>query len=92
MVDRVAAPGLAQDLHHLAAPLVAERSIGATSPGKSDEITFSVSLPCSMWSSVATVRASIIGCISPQRIAASMLIRLVIGAQPATKLSVSWPT
>ncbi len=53
---------------------------------------FSVSRPFSMWSSVATVRASMIGCISPQRIAASMLIRSVIGAPPATKLSVSCPT
>ena len=53
---------------------------------------FTVSRPSSIWSSVAMVRASMIGCISPQRTAASMLIRSVIGAQPATKLSVSWPT
>ena len=38
------------------------------------------------------VRASMIGCISPQRTAASRLMALVIGAQPATKLSVSCPT
>jgi hypothetical protein len=35
---------------------------------------FTVSRPSSMWSSVAMVRASMIGCISPQRTAASMLI------------------
>jgi hypothetical protein len=45
-----------------------------------------------MWSSVATVRASMMGCISPQRIAASMLIRPVSGAMAATKERVSWPT
>ena len=45
-----------------------------------------------MWSRVATVRASMIGCISPQRTAASKFIFEVIGAQPATKLSVSCPT
>ena len=53
---------------------------------------FTVSRPCSMWSSVAMVRASMIGCISPQRTAASRLMSLVIGAQAATKDSVSWPT
>ena len=55
-------------------------------------MTFSVSRPFSMWSSVATVRASITGCISPQRMAARKLIEDVIGAQPATKDSVSCPT
>ena len=51
-----------------------------------------VSRPFSMWSSVASVRASMIGCISPHRTAASRLILDVIGAQPATKDSVSCPT
>ena len=58
----------------------------------SEEMTLSVSRPSSMWSSVATVRASMIGCISPQRIAASSATRSVSGAIPATKLSVSCPT
>ena len=51
-----------------------------------------VSRPSSMWSRVATVRASMIGCISPHRTAASRLIRSVMGAQPATNESVSCPT
>ena len=55
-------------------------------------MTFSVSRPWSMWSSVATVRASMAGCISPHRMAASKLMREVSGAIAATKLSVSCPT
>jgi len=51
-----------------------------------------VSRPFSIWSSVAMVRASMMGCISPQRTAASMLMFVVSGAIPATKLSVSCPT
>jgi hypothetical protein len=53
---------------------------------------FTVSRPSSMWSSVAMVRASMIGCISPQRTAASMLIFSVTCPPAATKLSVSCPT
>jgi len=50
-----------------------------------------VSRPSGMWSSVASVRASMIGCISPQRTAASMSMSSAIcGA--ATKLRVSCPT
>ena len=51
-----------------------------------------VSRPCSMWSSVATVRASMAGCISPQRTAVSRFMRCVCGAIAAAKLSVSCPT
>ncbi len=91
-VDFVARPGLTQDFHDLvAAAAVTKRAVGDFA-GKSEEMTLSVSRPFSMWSSVATVRASMIGCISPQRMAASMLIFSVIGAQAATKESVSCPT
>ena len=60
-------------------------------PGKSEEMMLTVSRPPSIWSSVASCRASCGAHISPIRTATSSCMRRSTGAMPAAKPTESMP-